>query len=1278
MATSTAISEVATPLYEGQLVEVVGISESQDLKELIWEPGSEKEPPAVASAAAAGSSCSPRLFGKVLGIDDASNRYVIDTINAMRLALPEGNLRPYEPTGPSESGGFHFAWPTNAVDAAHFAAEAAQELATNGHCVVQLFAEEGSFDKAFQESSSPLLKYRSLRKELEAAYLGRGVASKAAWLEALAEEKEEIVTSLDEFDLILSQFTKLMVPLAPCSLDFVPYSRTNAMVRTPFKSATEENALRPYEVDEEDIAEGALDEHVQFLKRRHLCMLLVCRSEGGEVTLISKDPSEEPKRFSTTQGQLIVFRHDQMTFSYNPHSNDDVVLQAWILSEPDQIQNLKVETANQAFKDEIMGLVTGPKTPEGKQIDAMGIAVMFPSGAHNSGGSWWAAAMSGTDGLTRPPLSRFDMDPYYMPNETWRPGSSYTVHGGYCQVDIYAVDNEFFGIPESECYLMAPAQRGLLEKGYEALFRSGYRRSSLAGEKIGVFCGHSGDDWNFSPMFTSGSTDGHRAAYQSRIWSVITGRIAHTFGLKGPQQLVDTACSSALVAYGVGHTMLRREEANQSSVGCATGISDALVLGANMIPGPANFIALCGPHMLSVYGRCFTFNASADGFARGEGCAGFHVRMQEKRTEGITATMIGSCLNQDGRSASMTAPNGPSQQECIRGSMKEAGLRASEVTCAELHGTGTALGDPIEVGSLKGVMKDRVVPLLEASAKTHIGHLEAGAGIAGVIKCMLMCRACAGSPNCHLENLNPHLDITGYPTVIATELTDYGASSGYSGVSSFGFGGANSRADVFATAAYGPHATGALNLEKLDYITVTCPIDQGPMHYLDGKAVPLTSSVKYQRGPYHVDAIRDEFASYDYNSSLYSGKYLIHPRDEDYDEAPDGPIFIVGSWDGFQEPREMVASETEDGAYIFHVVLGDTRCERFQLHVNKDPTRAIFPVVPNGTMSTRVVGPDPSGEGLYWLLDGRDEEVPAGTIYRICLQWGEHPTMRWDIVESEAAPEWSQDCRHTFAVCGSWTSYMPEAMLETKHADGSSTFSSTLRINMSGVEGFYFMRDFDEDQCVYPMYDTGAQACPACGPDEHRGQKRWLLRGEPGQSVRVTIQVSNGHVTVAAVPGIGGSNAAAALGTFLMRAESRLGPTRHGYHISGSFTGGAYDEMEADSQQPGVFRYRGVMGNTGQETFSIAMDADNGLIYYPETSGSYPGESIVRGPEPIGQDRVFSLLALTPNAEFEIVLNLNAVDRRKVVDVKWLTERADLDSMKAAAYNYILQSGMHA
>merc|ERR1719401_132110 len=344
----------------------------------------------------------------------------------------------------------------------------------------------------------------------------------------------------------------------------------------------------------------------------------------------------------------------------------------------------------------------------------------------------------------------------------------------------------------------------------------------------------------------------------------MTGRVGFTLNIRGPQVLADTACSSSLVAYSIGHTALRQSSFDQVKSAVGGGLNEAICGGNNTVPGPGNYINLCGPHMLSVMGRCFTFDQSADGFERGEGTGCFFVRNEEVMSLNSTASMIGACTNQDGRSASMTAPNGPSQQECIRGSMKEAILTANQVTCAECHGTGTALGDPIEVGALRGVMQNRVVPIFQTSAKAHIGHLEASAGMAGVIKCIIMCAACTGSPNCHFFTLNAHLDVNGYPTLFCTEMADYGYNSGYSGVSSFGFGGANARADIFAKANKGHHAVNDLDYSKVDYVSVTCPFDEGPMHYTDGRMVPAPSSRKYKKC-YKADAIRDEFASYDYN-----------------------------------------------------------------------------------------------------------------------------------------------------------------------------------------------------------------------------------------------------------------------------------------------------------------------------------------------------------------------------------------------------------------------------
>ncbi|CAJ1351095.1 unnamed protein product [Effrenium voratum] len=202
--------------------------------------------------------------------------------------------------------------------------------------------------------------------------------------------------------------------------------------------------------------------------------------------------------------------------------------------------------------------------------------------------------------------------------------------------------------------------------------------------------------------------------------------------------------------------------------------------------------------MLSFLGRCFTYDKTADGYLRGEGVAGIFLELQEYSKEAFAA-MPASQANQDGKSASITAPNGPSQEKCIKACFREAKYLPSEVDCFETHGTGTALGDPIEVGAFRRiyVQSPRVQPLLVTSSKTNLGHLEGCAGMAGFIKCALQVMRCECSPNIHLRERNPHLETEGFPAQFVSEgmVTQY--NSCVSGVSSFGFGGTNAHAMAF-------------------------------------------------------------------------------------------------------------------------------------------------------------------------------------------------------------------------------------------------------------------------------------------------------------------------------------------------------------------------------------------------------------------------------------------------------------------------------------------------
>ncbi|CAE7705677.1 ppsA [Symbiodinium sp. CCMP2592] len=224
-------------------------------------------------------------------------------------------------------------------------------------------------------------------------------------------------------------------------------------------------------------------------------------------------------------------------------------------------------------------------------------------------------------------------------------------------------------------------------------------------------------------------------------------------------------------------------------------LDGAICCGTQLAYGPFGFVGCCSGGMLSFKGRCFTYDVSADGYLRGEGVSSIFLELKEFGREVFTL-MPASQANQDGRSASITAPNGPSQERCIRACFREAKYQPAEVDCFETHGTGTALGDPIEVGAFKRIyaQSQRAHPLMVTSSKTNLGHLEGGAGMAGFIKCILQVMRCEASPNIHLRERNPHLDVEGFPTQFLSEglVTHY--NTAVTGVSSFGFGGTNAHA----------------------------------------------------------------------------------------------------------------------------------------------------------------------------------------------------------------------------------------------------------------------------------------------------------------------------------------------------------------------------------------------------------------------------------------------------------------------------------------------------
>eukprot|EP00913_Durusdinium_trenchii_P007330 g6890.t1 len=533
---------------------------------------------------------------------------------------------------------------------------------------------------------------------------------------------------------------------------------------------------------------------------------------------------------------------------------------------------------------------------------------------------------------------------------------------------------------------------------------------------------------------------------------------------------------------GEAHNAMRPLDPKQSDATCSGG-EHSLVLGTNALLGPFSWIGLCGPKMLSAgsperagilidrtshttphrrrkfeglaKGRCFTFDYGADGFGRGEG------------TSGLFA-------------------------ECIRASLKEANVTPADIRVAELHGTGTALGDPIEVGALRGVMKVRDLPILKTSAKSNLAHGEANAGMAGLVKCVLMLNRGTVAPNVHFYSLNPHLDLNGYPCQISGELLELGSTSGYAGVSSFGFGGTNARL-------------------------------------------------------------------------CYEGSYLYGQPPEAEEALPSGKVYIKGTWTAFGDFEEM---KLKDGVFHFQFRLGETRCERFYLAMDKKLSAVLPFVLLRGGADVRVKGPCPLESDHYFFIDGRDEEWPEGSLISVAAWCDEQNARRisWRREPEEGGPKEMPSFAHSYQVTGSLTQMK---MIPMKPIKG-------LRIL-----GFLLTKVFKGAGSRPGRNRPKRTSIPVRGPDAGGAESFFAASGAQGERLLLRLEVADGHVTVSA-----------SFSSSVRTWHSQEGRTRRQFFVAGTWAEPSLP-MTPDPEDPDRFLAQMTVASSyGKEEFQIWMDEE--------------------------------------------------------------------------------------
>ncbi|WP_018262949.1 type I polyketide synthase [Methylobacterium sp. WSM2598] len=419
-------------------------------------------------------------------------------------------------------------------------------------------------------------------------------------------------------------------------------------------------------------------------------------------------------------------------------------------------------------------------------IAIVGMGCRFPGGAHDPD-SFWDLLRGGRHGMVPIPKDRWDADAFYDP-EPGRPGKTYVRTGGYLHWNVDQFDAAFFRISPREAQYIDPQQRLLLEVTWEALENAGCDPTRLAGSATGVFMGVM--NFDYSKMLSVPSRVEEQSLYvaSGNGHSVVAGRVSFVLGLQGPSVSLDTACSSSLVSVHLACQSLRSGECDLALAG-----------GVNLILGPYGTLCFSQAKALSLTGFSRTFDAGADGYAQSEGCGVLVLKRLSdavRQNDRILAVVLGSAVNQDGASGGLTVPNGPAQEAVMRTALKRAKLRPADIDYLEAHGTGTKLGDPIEVRAAGNVLREgrsADQPVMLGSVKTNIGHTEVAAGVAGIMKVVLALQNDEIPPHLHFKELNPHIAIDDVPARIVTEPAPWrrGGRRRAAGVSAFGFSGTN-------------------------------------------------------------------------------------------------------------------------------------------------------------------------------------------------------------------------------------------------------------------------------------------------------------------------------------------------------------------------------------------------------------------------------------------------------------------------------------------------------
>lgn len=447
----------------------------------------------------------------------------------------------------------------------------------------------------------------------------------------------------------------------------------------------------------------------------------------------------------------------------------------------------KYETLLQNALDHIRqlkGELETQKQNHNQPIAVIGMACRLPEKKYVYDGTFWDFIIKAESSITTVPEERWDNSKYFNPDSS-TPGYTYSSHGSFLS-QIENFDAGFFGISPREAIYIDPQHRFMMECAWEALEDANIPPKTLKGEKVGIFMAQGSDDYNqlANTLERRNKLDYYSGTGTSR--SMLAGRLSYILGVHGPSIQVDTSCSSSLTALHLAIQSLRSGECDMALVG-----------GVQMNLSPMSGILRSQTQALSPDGQCKAFSNDANGFVQGEGVGVIVISLLSKaksQNRNIRAKIRGSAINHDGPSAGLTAPNEAAQINLLHSALQNSNTDPCDVGYIETHGTGTVLGDPIEVNALHAVYgKNRDHPLWIGSVKSNIGHLEAAAGVVSVIKTILTLEHKTIPPHIFSDNLNQHIDWDSIPLKIPDKPLKWESHNKprCAAISSFGMSGTN-------------------------------------------------------------------------------------------------------------------------------------------------------------------------------------------------------------------------------------------------------------------------------------------------------------------------------------------------------------------------------------------------------------------------------------------------------------------------------------------------------